>query len=860
MSYLIYINGSLIEAPNVSFAQTKQVNDIANLSTRNSNYTQTIKIQRTATNKKIFDGAFFVGSNSTFPYTKADCDVIDTDTGQHVIYKGWAVLLESTINEYNITIYDGIIDFYRAIDNLTITECGVTELNHIKNIDNVIETWTDEALPYRYILADYNGNNEAGTDVSIDFQVPSANVPYLIEKIFTYISWDYEGVIFSHEYFENLWMTYPKPVSEEEPTLENVTTQESIIVTNTVEYPLDGGTFFGSASFASFFPDTSDFDSDYYIFGSGAVISGTYRLSFGASTFRLQSTTGVVDSARLRVTVLNNVNALVSEAFINIRNGNYADVFLSVGDKILVELVYEDIAFPFTGASTPTSTSILTGEFGSTSFDFISGFSLGFDEAFIDFKVSDFIKEIVVRFGLTMFKDKYSNKVKFLTLSELLQSSQVNNLTSKFIGKVSEKYTFGNYAKSNVFRYKHNDTDSNFANGSINISNENLAEELTIIQSQIYTHEGQKSSFLAGSNVYKIWDKEIKEDDTIEYKGLENRFYFMRAEKVFSPLGISSNILGGGETVPFYFRENYYRLSFNEILFDWYRPIGALFNKAKMILAEFYLKPVDVYNFAFDKIQFIEQLSSYYLVNKIPNIVKGKPTKLELIEVDYMTEVEVINPTTPDYSVVVSEPNVTDCELTINITTDYPLPTTVTVNVYEAVVTVLSEIVFTQRNIVPPLTATLSGTTITIPIDQLPFNLYGYKFGITINTDNPFVSFSSNLSETVFLDGSCFIEPDFPTTLVLNSVTNLGLVGGWLYPNLYNYRVNYSHTGIPNGQDYTLTIEGFSVSGFPLGWNTIGIFSKVEGTTNELTQDVNGDNITKIRIRINDVTSNEITL
>jgi len=95
--------------------------------------------------------------------------------------------------------------------------------------------------------------------------------------------------------------------------------------------------------------------------------------------------------------------------------------------------------------------------------------------------------------------------------------------------------------------------------------------------------------------------------------------------------------------------------------------------------------------------------------------------------------------------------------------------------------------------------------------------------------------------------------------LVIDSVDNLGLASSWVFPNLYRYRVNYSHTGIPLGQDYVLTVEGFTTL-FPFGWNTIGVFNKTEGEAGELIQEVNGNSITKIRITIEAVTSSEFDL
>lgn len=865
MSYLIYINGQLIEAPNVSFAQTKQVNDIANLSNRNSNYTQSIKIPRTAKNIRIFSSVGFTGSQSNLPYIKATCNVIDADTGQHVIYNGWAVLLETTEKEYSITIYDGVIDFYKSIDNLTITECGVSELNHIKKIDTVIGSWEDEDLPYRYILADYNGNNNYPSGMNIDFQVPCASVSYLWDKIFEYVGYTYEGSIFGHEYFQNLWLSYPKPVSEEEPELFNVTNQDTTLITNQVEYPNSGGTFYGSTTFANFFPDNSDFDSAYYTFVNGATVSGLFRLRFEPATFQLQGSGGTITSSRISVSVYNSSGTVGGTQFINIANGNYVDVNLGVGDKILVQLVREDVAFQLTGNISPTGATFLSGTFGENTIDYISGFNLGFDEAFIDFKVSDFIKEIVVRFGLTMFKDKYTNNVRFLTLAELLQGQEINNLTDKFIGKVGEKYTFGSYAKSNVFRYKYNDDEATHNNGSIKIENDNLPEEYTIIQSNIYSPERLTSINPIGvSNIYKIWDKEIKDDESVTYKDLDGRFYFLRAEKVAASLIVGSNTLGTSETVPFYFRESYHRLKFTEIIFDWYRPIGALFNKAKLITAEFFLKAKDVFDFPFDKLIYIEQLSSYYLVNKINNIIKGKPTKVELIEVDYFTEIPIVNPPAPSYTVAVSNPVIDSCMMTLDVTTDYPTPDEVFINVYEGVFNIITGVIYTQINLNPPILATIVGGQVTFPLESLPYNFYGYKFGITLLTDNPFVSFSSGLTGVVAISGDCYSPPTYPTTLTLNSVIFNGSIPNPPNPDNLNYTIDYSYTGMPLGQSYTLFIEFFaSFIGFPATWHNIYI-GKTQGQLNEFLQTFNIQGLysqpTKFRLKINSTTSNEITI
>lgn len=855
MSYLIYINGQLVDAPNLSFAQTKQVNDIANLTTRQSNFTQTIKIPRTAKNKRIFDNAFNVGSQSNVPYTKATCDIIDSNTGQHVIYKGWAVLLESSDKDYNVTVYDGIIDFYRSFENVTITDIGITELNHIKTLASVVDTWNDTSLPYRYILADYNGNNDVSGNVNIDFQVPSAKVKYIWDKVFEFIGYTYTGSIFNHEKFTNLWLSYPKPISVETPITTEITEQTSEIVTNTVQYPFGGGTFFGSSSQIVLFPNANGFDPTYYNTTSGTIVAGLYRFSFSPATFTRDNPNDT--SSRLQYIIFDTLNQITNVGYLNIQLGGYIDLNLNVGDRVVWQVV-DSVGLSYTGGSNPFGDRLLSGETTSTMIK-IDGYSLGFDEAFIDFKVSDFVREIMIRFGLTAFKDKYTNNVTFLTLAELLQNQNVTDLSGKFIRKNSEKYVFGNYAKSNVFRYKYNDDESKHNNGSFRIENQNLPEEFTILNSLIYSPESVTSEFLGGSNVYKIWDKEIKDDETVEYKGLDGRFYLLRADFISETITIGSEILGSTLTNGGYYKESYWRLPFDEILTDFYTPIKSIFDKARLIQAEFYFKPVDIYNYNFAKLVYIEQLGSYYIMNKISNFVKGKPTKCELIEVDYFTEFDDIVVAPIDYDVVIGEPTIDACEITLPITTNYELPIDVQLVAYKGEFNPSAVVVYNQFNYGLPLIETLSGGSVTFDLTSFPSNALGYKFAVRLLTGNTFDNIVSNISEVVSIDGSCYIAPDYPDTLTIDNVVNLGQDPNSFFPQQMRYNVIYSYTGMPTNQVYQLKVEGYGGL-FTPSWQELGLFEKTEGTPLDLSQIVSGLAITKLRISVNGIVSNEFNV
>lgn len=122
MSYLIYINNLQIETYSQSFALTRQNNDIADISNRNADFSQNIKIPRTANNTIILETAGLIGRNSNVPYKKNTAQIIDADTGVHLVINGWAVLLNTDSKDYNLSIYSGNINFFKAIENLTLTE------------------------------------------------------------------------------------------------------------------------------------------------------------------------------------------------------------------------------------------------------------------------------------------------------------------------------------------------------------------------------------------------------------------------------------------------------------------------------------------------------------------------------------------------------------------------------------------------------------------------------------------------------------------------------------------------------------------------------------------------------------------
>lgn len=259
----------------------------------------------------------------------------------------------------------------------------------------------------------------------------------------------------------------------------------------------------------------------------------------------------------------------------------------------------------------------------------------------------DFLNEIVWRFGLTLFKEKYSNVYDFKTISEITNFENTIDWSNKFISQNSEKYIFGSYAQNNYIRYKYNDDNANYNDGVIVIDNENLEDLKTIIQSKIYSPELSFSENLGfKTKVYKLWDKEQKKgaiyvdgikthEAETEWKPLSNRFYFMRSiETTFdAPIIIGSESLFTSQTITTAPTESFTGLAFNETIAKYYPDIKKILNKSKITTCSFWLKDSDVCDFDFSKLYYIKQLGGNFIVNKINNFVPNKETIVELIKI-----------------------------------------------------------------------------------------------------------------------------------------------------------------------------------------------------------------------------------
>src|SRR5690606_14277641 len=135
------INGQSVDLSLARVKYVKQANDLADVTTVNTSYSYSLTVPKTPNNTRIFKGLGIVGDTSRIPYTKNRTELIHN--GAMIVSNGVSTVKE-TGDTYKVVVQDGIIDFFRAIENKTIgKDLDISELSHTKNATNIVASFTN---------------------------------------------------------------------------------------------------------------------------------------------------------------------------------------------------------------------------------------------------------------------------------------------------------------------------------------------------------------------------------------------------------------------------------------------------------------------------------------------------------------------------------------------------------------------------------------------------------------------------------------------------------------------------------------------------------------------------------------------
>jgi hypothetical protein len=222
----------------------------------------------------------------------------------------------------------------------------------------------------------------------------------------------------------------------------------------------------------------------------------------------------------------------------------------------------------------------------------VEGENVDFEEAFVDFKVTDFVKEIMNRFGLTPFANKFEDKILFLTEEERYLQSEVIDWSHKYLETNSTKYQIG-YSRKNNFTFKYADDNQDFNDGAIIVNDVNLKEERTVLSSRTYSVEPRQTVFLNQRIPRpRFWDKEPTDEGDVEYKPLDRRFHFLKQREYTGSFTLESELFADDEVITFSYIAEF--TNWRNLIAKYYKATRVIINNTKLSEVLLDLKPSDV--------------------------------------------------------------------------------------------------------------------------------------------------------------------------------------------------------------------------------------------------------------------------
>lgn len=630
----IWLNGQALDLhDDTNIRQTIVANDISEIKDRQASYTNSFSVPKTANNVRVMEGLGIHSDTSKMPYIKPECQL--KYDGFDLIVNGWANITETTA-DYKIYVYSGIINFFKEIENKTIGVYLADDLiaiDHSKTVPTVVNSFTNPA--YRYLIADYGGDFLTTDEkVNIEYLMPSVNARWLWDKIHDKAGFTYTGTFMDD--LDDKWITYPKA--------KNV--DENIVEIGTAGY--------GITSARIVFPDTpypwvkfTNKDFHYFVANSINASNGGVWIPYG---FAMHPSVGyyghfiVPSTGHYKIEITGSVEigaAIPYNLFYLhlVRNGLGKTPEQAINSSAPIKAFFSvggsfDCTFtiPVIQLSAGEQLALaLKREVGKSDYQYQSSVQIkiskieqtqiSFTEELRNFAVKDFIKEMLVLYGVTVFPDENSSNLDYLKLDERL-NGEVVDWSEKYLERKSEQYIYNDYAQRNRFRFKYTEKDAEYNDGFLTIENLNIPEHKVVYDSKFYSPEKELSKIKIGSTfydsfVFKMWDKEIQRDNTIEYKSKDNRFYLINERWVTAPATLKSSLTGNEQSVTAFPMGVFSGIALQDMIDDHYPLFKNIVQDSRIHVINLNLNITDLYHLDLRKVYYFNQEQQYYFLNKL---------------------------------------------------------------------------------------------------------------------------------------------------------------------------------------------------------------------------------------------------
>jgi hypothetical protein len=630
-SLRLYIGDTLCDMDDAEIVPiNKQVNDIAQMQDRNSDFTAAFKIRKTRAMRALFELSGEVGATTDLPYTTQECKLIQDNIE---IITGGILVLDRVVDQYYyVSIVSGNLNFFNLVANRKINDLTLASMVHTWNVATMVATHSptspEQDFVYPLCEPSDDGSMCPVDDTGDSVQLKAGwiwcfcKVKTIWEEIFATSGYTVTGgAVLDSEIFDRLYI----PIS-------------SLKITNTDNYLYSmfwGGALgyatdrvLGNISFpgVTVIKGTATFATGYYY----APYGGTYKLS--ASVIA-----GALFDAPPTLTVY------------------VAGVPVGTMTLTSTSLVFDQYEFEATGVLSGQPILIVSSP---TYFYYwfwcvseITGAKLGYGSAVnpVDHLPNltqiDFIKLICNLFGLVPEVKPRDHTIRFWNYSELYDNLPLARDWSAFLSQRDDEveFKFGDYAQSNYLKYKQSeDVILDNGKGNLPVEDETLPEEKDIVQLGVSTTDEVRVMITnfpvdisrIAFNKWDDTDADYDAADTIDARIV----YIDRVRSLASPPYEKTLVLeyydpvGGWQTVDINspLKACSLPISFSNLI-AYYAYVSRMLTKTNLRRAKFNLPVYEVAGLRHNVPVYLSQYKAYFYVNKISNYVPGRLCTVDLI-------------------------------------------------------------------------------------------------------------------------------------------------------------------------------------------------------------------------------------
>lgn len=666
----IYINGQKIDLAEAKVAVTFQVNDVAELEDRQSNFTNEIKVPFTANNKAILENAELPESAGTSTKNKLPAKIVVD--GVEIVSGGFAVI-ESADTHYNITIYSGIAGFFEALGDTGLQDLDLSEWVLEWNLGAVKFLLQNKPVNgYLHAVFEYGQAITNNNELYPPHLLPMFYVHTLVAKIFSSVSQLYESSFFDSAFFKSLALPlfgksgadyilyYMTAIAEAGPILAAALNYSAapyfdilgfkytpnilsgIISDQSGRFALGTSQMFANFPEPSFVVYTVPTDGVYNI-QVELTISG--RLD-SVSTNPLQ-TTGLIAVFYADQSGANN--GLITDG-IDVRGiGNVVNYQSSINESVTLQKgmevapcvmlrVYSGPG-PYNYTINYWKVTITCEQAEETDY----GLLYPIEPNLPSISCKDFLKNLAKMFALVFYQNPFSGKMEIRRFDEIYENlPYAKDWSDKLDERKGKSIDFeiGSYGQRNRLTYRGDDyVPEKLNDGYFTIEGNRLEAEKTVVELAFSGCNGGGVSFSNKDIPHvKVFDDSDNIPTNINGRIVSIYDHTLTSTATLDDGIVTPTTIATGQSVPiarFNQWEGNPNLAFknanaNNLTDTYYAGIARMLNRGKKVSAYFNLTLEDITGL--DHFTPVYVNGNHYYINKVVDFIPGQLTKVELIQ------------------------------------------------------------------------------------------------------------------------------------------------------------------------------------------------------------------------------------